>query len=576
VRRLLVGEGAAIAALGTVLGIWAGTAYAQGMVHGLSSIWRDAVGGTPLGYHLNDGTLAIGGAAAWIVAVLTLWWALRRQAARPARELLNEGNTAFDFEDGLRVSRSGHVRPKRRWSGVVTVLAFLGALGSAGSAFFAGDNAAAGAFFGAGALLLIAGLAGATAGLQRLGRSDRASRLSLGALGLRGLTRRRRRSVATMALLASATFLIASIGVFRLEMPDDVSRRDSGTGGFSLVGSATQPVLYDLTSQEACDRYALADDLWEQAGVVSFRVRDGEEASCLNLNRAQTPRVLGVKPEELAGRRAFRFAQLMKGLPRSLGWEALDRVRCAENGLTLEADEVPVIGDAASIKYALGNRVGGTLDYRDNRGRVFKLRIVGAVANSILQGNLIMAESEFVQRFPDDAGYRWFLIDAPATRREALARELTRSLGDLGFEVTQAASRLAAFNAVQNTYLGTFQVLGGLGLLLGSFGLGAVVLRNVLERRSELALMQALGFLPAALRQLVLREHLLLLGGGLGIGVVAATIAVLPTVLLTGLPVPWWSLGATLLAVLLNGALWTWLATLAALRGGLLTALRND
>jgi len=39
---------------------------------------------------------------------------------------------------------------------------------------------------------------------------------------------------------------------------------------------------------------------------------------------------------------------------------------------------------------------------------------------------------------------------------------------------------------VQNTYLGTFQILGGLGLLLGSAGLGIVVLRNVLERRGEL------------------------------------------------------------------------------------------
>jgi ABC-type lipoprotein release transport system permease subunit len=575
VRRLLLGEGAAIAAVGTALGVWGGTAYAKAMVDGLSSVWRDAVGGTPLGYHVSQGTLAMGAVSAWVVAVLTIWWALRRQGRRPARELLNEGNTALDLDDAV-VTRGGRTRRRRQWSGVVAVLAFVGALASGGSAFFAGENAAAGAFFGAGALLLIAGLAGATAGLQRLGRAARANRLSMGALGLRGLTRRRRRSVATMALLASGTFLIASIGVFRLEMPDDVARRDSGTGGFTLVGASTQPVLYDLTGPEARDTYALADNLWEGAGVVPFRVRDGEEASCLNLNRAQTPRVLGVNPAELAERGAFRFAKLMPGLPQSLGWQALDRSRCAESGLNLEADEVPVIGDAASIQYALGNKVGGTLDYRDSRGRVFKLRIVGAVANSILQGNLVMAESEFVRRFPEEAGYRWFLIEAPPGGRGELAAELTRSLSDLGFEITDAAARLAEFNAVQNTYLGTFQVLGGLGLLLGSFGLGAVVLRNVLERRSELALMQALGFLPAALRSLVLREHLILLAGGLGIGILAAVIAVLPTVLLTGLPVPYASLGLTLLAVLANGALWTWLATVAALRGGLLAALRNE
>jgi len=33
--------------------------------------------------------------------------------------------------------------------------------------------------------------------------------------------------------------------------------------------------------------------------------------------------------------------------------------------------------------------------------------------------------------------------------------------------------KLAAFHRVENTYLSTFQALGGLGLLLGTLGLGA-------------------------------------------------------------------------------------------------------
>ena len=86
-------------------------------------------------------------------------------------------------------------------------------------------------------------------------------------------------------------------------------------------------------------------------------------------------------------------------------------------------------------------------------------------------------------------------------------------------EVTPAVRRLAAFNAVQNTYLSTFQVLGGLGLLLGSVGLGVVVLRNVLERRGELALLLAVGS-PAEGAQVARDERAwglaLLLGPGSG------------------------------------------------------------
>ena len=59
---------------------------------------------------------------------------------------------------------------------------------------------------------------------------------------------------------------------------------------------------------------------------------------------------------------------------------------------------------------------------------------------------------------------------------------------ELDDELTPAPVRLNQFNAVQNTYLGTFQVLGGLGLLLGSAGLGIVVLRRVpIPRRSPWA-----------------------------------------------------------------------------------------
>ena len=130
---------------------------------------------------------------------------------------------------------------------------------------------------------------------------------------------------------------------------------------------------------------------------------------------------------------------------------------------------------------------------------------------------------------------------------------------------------------MQNTYLGTFQILGGLGLLLGSVGLGVVVLRNVLERRGELALLLAVGFRPRSLKWLLVSEHgaLLLLGLGGG-GVAAAAVAVLPALMTPHTPLPLATLSLTLGGVLLNGALWTLAATALALRGNLLDALRNN
>ncbi len=132
------------------------------------------------------------------------------------------------------------------------------------------------------------------------------------------------------------------------------------------------------------------------------------------------------------------------------------------------ADEIPAGGDANSIQWSLGKKVGDTLDYRDEQGRLFKLRLVGAVANSVLQGMLVIDEAAFVKKFPSESGYRWFLISVAPDRAAELAATLSRALQDRGLELAPAVARLNAFNAVQNTYLGAFQILGGLGLLLAA------------------------------------------------------------------------------------------------------------
>ena len=204
------------------------------------------------------------------------------------------------------------------------------------------------------------------------------------------------------------------------------------------------------------------------------------------------------------------------------------------------------------------------------------MRIIGAVANSILQGNLIIDEAEFVKRFPNESGYQYFLIDAPTNRVTEVSATLSRALQDYGLEVTSAARRLNEFNAVQNTYLGTFQIIGGLGLLLGSAGLGIIVLRNVLERRGELAVLMAVGFRKRLIEHMVLVEHAGLLGLGLAIGLAAAAVAVLPTLISPGSQLPYATLLPTLLAVLVNGLIWTWFASRVAMRGNLLEALRNE
>ncbi len=584
VRRLLLAEGAALAFLGGVLGALGGLAYARAMLWGLATAWRNAVGAASLHFHASPLSLVAGLGSSTIVAALTIWLTLRKQARQPIRELLestvhspqstvrsskspifNFQFSIFNFQSALNPLRPLH-------SALLTAGA---AVGIVGWALAAGQRANAAAFFGAGALLLASGLAFLAVWLRALARPGRAARLTVSGLGVRSCARRRGRSLATVALLASGCFVIAAIGVFRLDANRDATRRDSGTGGFALLGESTLPVAQDLNTKAGLEAFGLEARDLAGARVVPFRLHEGDEASCLNLNRAQQPRLLGVNPDLLAGR--FTFAAAARGSDRRRGWKLLNQFKADVPIRPIRPQpEIPAIGDANSIEWALGKKLGETIGYRDEQGRTFKVRLVGAVANSILQGSLIIDEAEFVKRFPNESGYRMFLIDAPSNSVRQVSAGLSRALQDVGLELTPTAERLNAFNAVQNTYLGTFQLLGGLGLLLGSAGLGVVVLRNVLERRGELGLLVAVGFRRRTLQAMVLSEHGALLALGLGLGIIAAALAVLPSLLTPGAPLPYRSLALTLGAVLLNGALWTWLATRYSLGGNLLDTLRNE
>jgi ABC-type antimicrobial peptide transport system permease subunit len=119
-------------------------------------------------------------------------------------------------------------------------------------------------------------------------------------------------------------------------------------------------------------------------------------------------------------------------------------------------------------------------------------------------------------------------------------------------------------------------MLGGLGLVLGTLGLGAILLRNVLERRRELALLRALGYTRSDFLTMVVAENVFLLLGGLIVGTFCALVAIAPMFLDRGGRLPISTLALLLLGVLGTGLLASLAATVAALRSPLLSALRTE
>jgi ABC-type antimicrobial peptide transport system permease subunit len=571
IRALFLREGILLAVIGSVLGIAGAIAYGWLMMFGLRTWWVGAVGTTLLRLHVTPLSLLIGTLAIVIVAAICVWWGLRSLTKTSPRSLMTgviERASASLFDSGwtFYTKRSVFGLGQLTTWGLATCFGIVGLLLLLGAAFKLIGQV--GGFFGAGITLLIALLFFWSAWLRGQKQTITGSGWwPVSQLGFRNATTRRGRSVLCIALIAFATFIIVAVDAFRKDDSVATADKKSGTGGYVLAAESLLPIVHDPNAKEGRAELNLEDKTLVGVKIERFRVRPGDDASCLNLYQPHNPRILGVSDEFI---RAERFS-----FQRSLAESEQEKAN-PWLLLTTNHQPIPVIADANSLTYVLHKSLGDTLQVNDSNGQAVTLQIVAALSDSLLQGELLMSEKNFLRLFPDQQGWRFFLIDAPPDKAQTVATTLEDRLSDFGFDATTTAEKLAEFHRVENTYLSTFQALGGLGLLLGTVGLAAVLLRNVLERRRELALLRATGFQPHHLSLMIVAENALLLSCGLLTGIVCALLAVAPALWARGGQLSIVSLLLLLAAVFVTGLAASLVAVTAVKRAPLLTALRAE
>jgi ABC-type lipoprotein release transport system permease subunit len=583
VRRRFLVEGLALAAIGLYLGAAGAVVYAWLMITALRTWWRAAVGTPFLFLHVEPLTLVVGTIAAFVVVVVAIALSVRRLGRVPVVGLLR-GMTAVPLTTGA----TGRP-PRSRW--VWRIAAVLGtALLVAGAA--GGLHSSPAIFFAAGASLLIAGLAAFALRLRQprlrpwwRSRAPRAAPAgdapgapAHGAtrylpMAARNATLNPGRSLLSAALVAAASFVIVAVAANGFRYGEEVDALESPAGGYTVVAESAVPVHVDLASSEAPFELGLqtaAGELLTASAATAFRVLPGDDVSCLNLYQPERPRILGV-PREQIERGGFRFQQTIDGRDRP--WTLLEE-QLADGGSG--APVIPAFGDFESMTWILKLGLGQELEIENERGEPIRLRLVGTLEKSLFQSELLISEENFERNFPSRTGRSFFLFDPPPGRDRDLIGALEQGLDAYGFDAATTRERLDRYQAVFNTYLATFQTLGGLGLLLGTLGLAAILLRNVLERRGELATLRAIGYPRASLAWLVLAENSLLLLIGLSIGAAAALLAVSPHLLAGNAVVPWGSLAATLLLIVVVGTGAAVAAVRRALAAPLLPALKGD
>lgn len=473
VNRWRLGEALIVVVLGGIFGTFLAVGFCLLVLKVIGSIW----GGSHFSLYLNPGSV-IGGLVIYtLFALLAVWWNLRKQAKRSASIRLSSG-----AEDVL--GRGS------KWTMIYLAFGTLMILGAIGIAATAGPQ---GAFFLGGFGLLFLGL-----GIFRksLGKIISLTTLTDSSLARVNLSRRAARSLTVVGVLAAGVFLVLSVTAFRKNGGSDWQDQKSGAGGFAWWVETTNPVNRPADAEGEVAWFGLAPE-----HVIPFRMGAGDNVDCFNLNSSTQPRILAVDPSRLAER-----------FHTSSDWSEL-----------AAGDDIPAFVDETTMMWVLKKKIGDSLTYQDEWGNDFEVRIAGVVKDSIFQGSLLIAESHFLEKFPSAGGYALFLA-----QDESAKKTLQTATADLGGKVTSTQERLAAFHEVENTYIAIFHVLGGLGIVLGSIGVGVVTARNLIERRSEFALLQTLGLNRVQRAGIVMKEARALIAWGLGIGLVSSMIAVLP------------------------------------------------
>ena len=371
-------------------------------------------------------------------------------------------------------------------------------------------------------------------------------RLSKTQFALKNAARQPSRSNTCVTTISLACCIIVAVGANRHDAPPETE--------YAFVAESSLPLHHSLNTPEGRSELgfdAQESEMLSASVVIPFRVLPGEDVSCLNLYQPQKPQILGAT----------------EGMLEEVPWKNLKLPN-------FEDERIQAIGDDKSLRWILHHNPKEDFLVEDEFGKTLRLHL-DTIENSLFQSQLIISESDFIKHYPSLSGYQFFLIKTPPELHEETSKILEKTLSDYGFDVTSASERLASFRAVENTYISTFQSLGGLGILLGTFGLALVLLRNIIERRGELATLRAFGFKRQILSRMLFLESCFLLSVGILIGTIAGLVGIIG---LNGHlnTLPWFSLSITLLFIFSFGIIANAIVVSMALRSPLLSTLKSE
>lgn len=547
-RKLFLAEATILVFGGILLGLPFAVIYNNLILNAVNTIWVDIVRTSIVNIYIRPESLLVGSLSVALIAFVAIWVLLNRFLKSEAIALQRKQNSTK--------VKSG------RWSLGIGLFLIAFCLFLIFAMGFRSGEINPEMFFISGFGLLPGLILLFDYWIRRLSVHEKIMDFSLRAFLLKRLAGERRRNVMIVSFLSVGVFMVVTTGLNRKDLTSKAELPSSGTGGYDYFVETTMSVLFDANSQQGREDLNIPAN----AELVQFQSQPGDDASCLNLNKIARPRLIACNPAAFDQRGAFTFATRTEDLDAQHPWLTLNK--------TLADDVIPAIADQTVIQWGLMKKVGDTLMYKTEDGKDLKLILVGGLANSIFQGNVVIAEDHFNRAFPSVSGSNVFLVDVSDTA--SVVADLQTGMRNYGPEISSTTDRLLSFYTVENTYLNIFLMLGALGLLIGTLGLGILIFRITFEQIPEYTLLLSLGFSKPIIQRMVMREKLFLMIVSVLTGLIPAVLSGLPTLMSSLYASLWIWLPAISILVILSGAVFSFAAIRLAFKQNLVQALRNE
>jgi len=527
IQLLFLYESGLISFLGALAGVFSGIFINQIIISALNSVWEGAVQTNTLAAFLDWKMLFLAFFITFLISMIVVFIKVR------------------NFLKHLHTTESYTLKSNNKWfnslyysSLVVSTLIFVAGF------FFSWQSTLL--FFLGGSMLFISTLLFYKWHILQSSNRRKETVFSLKKYSWYYYLANVNKAINPILFIAAGLFIILITAANRKDFNVDKLSNQSGSGGFMFWVESAIPIHENLNDISDRKKMGFEEKSIEDLKFLQLLKLHGDDASCLNLNQISAPSILGVDNTDLIENQLFSFAQSLKNLNMANPWEALS--------IPAKENIIYGIADQTVLQWGLKLKIGDTLSLVAENGQNLLIILAGGLKPSVFQGSVLIGKENFHKFMPSIAGSKLLLLRGDLNKRENYRNELMAVMGNYGISIENTEDRLAAFYEVTNTYLDVFMTLGGLGMLLGIFGLSLVLLKNMESRKNEFAFLMASGYTINRLRKIIYNEFVIILIAGIFAGTLPGIMATLPS-LRSGADIPWLILTIIVISLLVSGIL---------------------